>query len=216
MTPKTAHSAHAPPKPGPYEPWLGGGAFGEPGLSTAVPGVRTALRPESQVQARHHQLPPSSRVSQMDPRSVPWWKHAGDKQCQVTQYEDSAQDQPPPATIQNNRSLPEGTQIWDNHGVGKGKAIHISSHWFSCSLSPWALMRPFSVYRAKTLKPSVTPHLPSLSKFCLLYLWNINLPRIPLLPTLTASAWSSHHHLCLDNHSCLFTGLAASSFAPRS
>ena len=60
-----------PQPPGPYQPLLGGGAPGKPGLGAAVPGVRGALRPESQVRAHPLQLPPSSRTSQMDSSSVP-------------------------------------------------------------------------------------------------------------------------------------------------
>lgn len=60
-----------PPPPGPYQPLLGGGVSGKPGLGAAVPGVRGALRLESQARAHHLQLPPSSRTSQMDSSSMP-------------------------------------------------------------------------------------------------------------------------------------------------
>lgn len=96
----------------------------------------------------------------------------------------------------NNKSLPQGAQVWGDHGVGKAGQSVCPHTWFCCSvtISGGANISLLTIH-SKNLDPSSdSPHLIA-QQILSASLWNINKLGILHLPTSTDSARSSHHSL---------------------
>lgn len=209
-----------PLPPGPYQPLLGGGASGKPGLGAAIPGVRGALRPESQAPAHHLQLPPSSRTSQMDSSSMPCWRRLWDKECQFhSARRETRTVFPAPAGCHSEQITKACQRAPRSEATrGKGRArLSISPHTASAAASPsqhqyvpcpYTEQKPWSHQWLPTSHHSVNP-VCSISDVLICPESHFCLP--PLSPPGPATIASR-----LDNHSCLFAGLAASTFAHNS